>query len=121
MGEKIPPFSNIKNIKRLKVPRLAQDYYSEKTYVNMVIKFGTVLIRNHEVDLFKDFFFSQNCLYMNDQIITSLLDECFDYLVADCAVPIFALCSASYKYTATKDKLLHEYYSCDSDKKVSEE
>ena len=39
----------------------------------------------------------------------------------NCAVPIFALCSASYNYMATKDKLLHEYFSCDSDKTVSEE
>ena len=66
MGESIPPFTNIKNIKRLKVPLLAQTYYSEKAYVDMVIKFGKVLIRNHEIDLFKEFFFSQNCLFMND-------------------------------------------------------
>ena len=58
MGEKIAPFTNIKNLKRLTLPKYAKLYYSEKTYEEMVIKFGTILIRNHETDLFKEFFFS---------------------------------------------------------------
>ena len=122
MGETIAQFTHIKNIKRLKVPQLAKQFYSEETYVAMVIKFGQLLIRNHEIDWFKEFFFSQNCLYMDDRIITSLLEECFNYLVPECTVPIFAFCSAHYNFiqSAESQKIVHEYFSCDSDAKVTE-
>ena len=59
---------------------------------------------------------------MNDKIVTSLLEECFNYLVPECTVPIFAFCSARYSFLKSADsqKIVHEYFSCDSDEKVSD-
>lgn len=122
MGDDIPFFTHVKNIKRLKVPSIATKFYSAEAYVAMVIKFGQILIRNHEIDLFKEFFFSQNCLYMDDEIVTSLLEECFNYLVPECTVPIFAFCSARYTFRQSTDsqKLVHEYFSCESSARVTD-
>ena len=57
----------------------------------MVTTLGVILIRNHEIAKFKEFFFSQNCQYMTNKIVSAFLHECFQYLMPECAAPIYAL------------------------------
>ena len=40
MGDDVPFFTYVKNIKRLKVPAIASKFYSKEAYIAMVIKFG---------------------------------------------------------------------------------
>lgn len=63
----------------------------------MVITLGKILIRNHESELFTEFFFSQNCMYMSDGIVSALIQESLTYLSPECCVPIFALCTVDFK------------------------
>ena len=88
----------------------------------MVITLGKILIRNHETDLFEEFFYSQNCMYMSDAIVSTLVQESLTYLVPECCVPIFALCSADFRLKMDNDleKKQMDYQSNKSDKQVSE-
>ena len=63
----------------------------------MIKTLGKTLIQNHELDMFNTFFFSQNCLYMDDEIITELLGCALQYYVPEFLVPIYALCDSNYK------------------------
>ena len=87
----------------------------------MVITLGKILIRNHEAASFSEFFFSQNCMYMSDAIVSQLLQECLTYLAPECCVPIFAFCSADFvlKFDDFEKKAI-DYQSNKSNKKVSE-
>ena len=83
----------------------------------MVITLGKILIRNHETDLFKEFFYSQNCMYMSSTIVSSLVQDSLTYLVPECCIPIFALCSADYEFElADSDKKAIDYQSNKSSK-----
>ena len=66
--------------------------------------------------MFNTFFFSQYCLYMNDEIVTELLGCALQYLVPEFAVTIFALCDSNYKFLR-KHK---SFQTSVSDFKVSE-
>lgn len=57
-GELPPQFEYVKQVERTRVPRLAKELYSEEAYVKMVITLGKILVRNHETELFEEFFYS---------------------------------------------------------------
>ena len=80
------------------IPRFAEEFYDERAYEEMVICVGEALIENHEIDKFKDFFYSQNCLYMTSKIVTALLSCCLQYMIPECLVPIYALCNNQFEY-----------------------
>ena len=87
----------------------------------MVITLGKILIRNHEVDLFRQFFFSQNCMYMSDAIVSQLIQESLTYLVPECCVPIYALCSADFVLSFDEfEKKQIDYQSLKSNKTITE-
>ena len=120
-GESSPQFQYVKSLERKKAPKLALNLYSEEAYIQMVITLGKILIRNHEAARFTEFFFSQNCMYMSDAIVSQLIQECLTYLAPECCVPIFALCSADFKLLFDDfEKKAIDYQSNKSDKLVSE-
>ena len=104
------------------MPKLALDLYSEDSYIQMVITLGKILIRNHKVALFKEFFLSQNCMFMNSAIVSTLIIESLTYLVPECCVPIFALCSSEFNLLLddNQEKKVIDYQSNKSDMTVNE-
>ena len=87
----------------------------------MIITLGQILIRNHEIELLKEFFYSQNCMYMSTPIVSSLIQECLTYLLPECIIPIYALCSADFSLNLQlMDKKAIDYQSNKSKKSVSE-
>ena len=120
-GEIPPQFQHVKNFERKKVPAKIFELYSLDSYIKKVVTLGKILIRNHETLLFEEFFFSQNCMYMSDGIVSALIQESLVYLVPDCCLPIFALCSADFKLCLEDfDKKLIDYQSNKSAKTVNE-
>ena len=89
----------------------------------MVITLGKILIRNHEFTLFNDFFQSQNCMYMSSQIVSALILESLAYLVPECCVPIFALCSSEFRLILddNQEKKAIDYQGNKSDKTVNKQ
>ena len=83
----------------------------------MVICIGEVLIHNHEIEKFSQFFYSQSSLFMTDHIVTALLNNCFQYMLPECALPIFVRCGNQYDYLE-KSK---QFTSFESKEKVSEQ
>ena len=60
-------------------------------------------------------------MYMSDGIVSALVQESLTYLVPECCVPIFALCSADFKLLIDDlDKKLADYQSNKSTKTVNE-
>ena len=87
----------------------------------MITTLGKILIRQHETQLFEDFFYSQNCMYMSDSILSELVQESLTYLIPDCLAPIYALCSVDYKLKLDEfEKKVLDYQYNKSDKKVTE-
>ena len=86
----------------------------------MVICLGKILIRNHEVALFEQFFFSQNCMYMSNVIVSALVHESWTFLVPECLVPIFALCTSDFGIVRDDyEKKVIEYASLKSSKTIN--
>lgn len=102
-GDAPPLFQHVKSLNRKRTPSKALQFYPLEGYIKMVVTLGKILIRNHEIALFEQFFFSQNCMYMDDYIVSTLLQESVTYCVPECCVPIFALCSAEFNIKMLDD------------------
>ena len=114
MGNPKPNFEPLQE--RTKLPDLAKEYYNEVSYQNMIIALGQTLIANHELEKFNSFFFSQNSLFMSDDIVTDLLGCAFQHLVPEFTVPIYALCNSKFAF---KRPAKH-FMTCESKMKVTE-
>ena len=70
---------------------------AEESFTYLILYLGKILIRNHEADLFEQFFFSIRTFFCHQDMVTQFTKECLAHFSPECLVPIFVLCNEDFR------------------------